>query len=77
MFDIVQSAFEANDVESLEEIYKDLIAPVTVDASRKSSVEELLCAINSTECSISRHVGAEIFIPKAVREQEKMCTAIR
>ena len=76
LFDIVKSAVGYNDVESLPEIYKDLI--LQVHSPRKYSIEKLLCAINSTQCSISRHIGAETFIPNAVREKaKKNCIAIR
>ena len=72
----MKSAIEYNDIESGQEIYKDLI--LQVHPPRKYSIEELLCAVNSTLCSISRHIGAETFIPNAVREKAKRnCIAIR
>ena len=67
LFGIVKSAIGYNDVNIVQ-----------VHSPRKYSIEELLCAINSTQCSISRHIGAETFIPNAVREKAKRnCIAIR
>ena len=76
LFDIVQSAFGRNDDKRLREVFKDLSDRVS--ASRKSSVEELLSAIYSTEYAIGRNFGAETFIPKGIRGKKKeKCTAIK
>ena len=80
IFDNVQFAIAANDLESLQRLYTEL--EKNIDASRTNSVDELLSgevsAINNTSRSLARNVGAESFIPKYVRDKkDKPCTAIR
>ena len=76
IFDNVQSAFAANDFESLQRLYTEL--EKKIDFSRASSVDELLSAINNPGRSLARNFGAESYIPKYVRDKkDKACTAIR
>lgn len=76
IYETVQSAFERNHRPYLQDVYADLMK--RIDALPKSSVEELLSAINNTSFCLSRNFGAESFIPKYVRERKnKSCTAIR
>ena len=76
IFDNVQSAFAANDFESLQRLYTEL--EKKIDVSRASSVDELLSAINNPGRSLARNFGAESYIPKYVRDKkDKAFTAIR
>ena len=59
IFDTVQSAFAANDLESLQCLYTEL--EKKIDVSRTSSVDELSSAINNT----SRSLTLEILVQRA------------
>ena len=68
LFGIVKSAIGYNDVEKLQEIYLIL----QVHSPRKYSIEELLCAINSTQCSIkSAHWSRDICSERCSRKGQK------
>ena len=54
IFNTVQSAFAANDLESLQRLYTDL--EKKIDVSRTSSVDELLSAINNTSISLTLEI---------------------
>ena len=59
-YETVQSAFAVNDLVVIQDCWADLAR--TIDAISKSSVEQLLGAMRSTNYSLSRSIGAEIFI---------------
>ena len=75
--DIVKSLFELNDLEGLKTANADLLKQLKVVDARALRSEELLGAITSTNSTLSRNIGAEIYIPNYVRQQKKKCTAIR
>ena len=54
IFDTVQSALAANDLESLQCLYNEL--EKKIDVSRTSSVDELLSAINNTSRSLTLEI---------------------
>ena len=60
----VQSAFAVNDLAVLQDCWADLARKI--DAISESLVEQLLGAMSSTNYSLSRSIGAEIFILKSV-----------
>ena len=72
IFEIVQLAFAANDLESLRLCTK---LEKKIDVSRTSSVDKLLSAINNT--SLTRNFGAESYILKHRDKKDKAFTAIR
>ena len=76
VYDTVQPAFAVNNLSVLKECWADLLREI--DAISESSIEQLLCAMSSTDHSLSRNISAEIYIPKSVRDQKnKSCTAMR
>ena len=75
--DIVKSLFELNDLEGLKTANADLLKQLKVVDARALRSEELLGAITSTNSTLSRNIGAEIYIPNYVWQQKKKCTAIR
>lgn len=76
IYETVLSGFERDDQHCLQEVYDDLVRQINV--SRKSSVDELVSAVNSTSSFLSRNFGAEKLIPKDVRDRKgKAFTAIR
>ncbi|XP_028406782.1 52 kDa repressor of the inhibitor of the protein kinase-like [Dendronephthya gigantea] len=77
LYSKVRSPFSINDLPVLQECWDDIIAQI--DAKPEISVEQLLDAMNTTNSSLSRNIGAEIYIPKCVRDKnkDKSCTAIR
>ena len=75
--DIVKSLLELNDLEGLKTANTDLVKQLKVVDTRALGSEELLDAISSTNSTLSRNIGAEIYIPNYVRQQKKKCTAIR
>ena len=75
--DIVKSLFELNDLEGLKTANADLLKQLKVVDARALRSEELLGAITTTNSTLSRNIGAEIYIPNYVRQQKKKCTAIR
>lgn len=76
IYETVKSAFAVNDLAVLQHYWVDLLREI--DSISESSHEQLLDAISSTNYSLSRCIGAEIFIPKCVKDQkDKSCTAIR
>ena len=75
-YETVKSAFAVNDLAVLQDCWADLWKDI--DAISESSLEQLLDAMSSTNYSLSRNIGAEIYIPKSVRDRkDKSCTAIR
>ena len=76
IYDTVQSAFAVNNLSVLNECWADLVRGI--DALSESSIGQLLGAMSSTDHSLSRHISAEFYIPRSVRDQkDKSCTAIR
>lgn len=76
LYKTVQSAMAEGDFPVLQRYWDDLSREVERICER--SLEQLLDAISSTNDSLSRCLGAEIYIPKCVRDQkDKACTAIR
>ena len=75
--DIVKSLFELNDLEGLKTANADLLKQLKVVDTRALGSEELLGAITSTNSTLSRNIGAEIYIPNYVRQQKRKCTARR
>ena len=75
--DIVKSLFELNDLEGLKTANTDLLKQLKVVDTRALGSEELLDAISSTNSTLSRNIGTEIYIQNYVRQQKKKCTAIR
>jgi hypothetical protein len=60
IFDNVQFAIAANDLESLQRLYTEL--EKNIDASRTNFVDKLLSgAINNTSRSLARNFGAESY----------------
>ena len=75
--DIVKSFFELNDLEGLKTANAALLKQLKVVDTRALGSEELLGAITNTNSTLSRNIGAEIYIPDYVRQQKKKCTALR
>ena len=70
LFDIGKSAIGYNDVESLQEIYKDL--KLQVHSPRKYSIEELLCAYKQhTMQHWSAHWSRDIYSERCSRKGQK------
>ena len=71
----VKDALENNNSKRLQDLNADLTKKIEVLNTK--SIEELLCAIDSSSSSLARNFGAETFIPTVARQQKKKFTAIR
>ena len=69
--DIVKSLFELNNLEGLKTAKADLLKQLKFGDARVLGSKELLGAITSTNSTLSRNIGAEIYIPNYVRQQKK------
>ena len=67
IYETVQSAFAVNDLAVLQDCWATQ-SWGGIDTISESSVEQLLSTISSANYSLSRNIGAEIFIPKSVRD---------
>ena len=74
--DIVKSLFELNNLEGLKMAKADLLKQLKFGDARALGSEELLGAITSTNLTLSRNIGAEIYIPNYVRQQKKVYTTL-
>jgi phage-related tail fiber protein len=68
IYKTVKSGFVVNDLAVLQDCWADLWK--NINAISESSLEQLLDATSSTNYSLSRNIGAEIYIPKSVRDQK-------
>jgi hypothetical protein len=68
IYETVKSAFAVNNLAVLQDCWADLWK--NIDAKSESSLEQLLDTMSSTNFGLSRNIGAEIYIPKSVRDRK-------
>lgn len=76
-FDAVRLALQTDNKEVLKEIYEDVSARMSALTSKFVSAKDLDLRMKDVRSPLSRHIGAEMYIPKHLFEKTKKCAAIR
>ena len=74
LYEVVRSAFGKSDLKCLNDLYSRFLC----DVRPLCSIQQLLDSIYAPDHALSRSFGAEIYLPKHIRDgKKKSCTAIR